>query len=204
MPHKSTTDAMQALRIIMEKYRDAQKDLHIVFLDLEKAFDHLPRDLIWLALRWHEVPEAYVKMFMNMYDNITTMICCTTGLSSASGYTIAFHQGACSSPLLFNTTMNFLVFDLMEALVETWSFTDDYAMDEEDVSRLQDVLNQWRYKLESNALRISRKKSEYLFCSFSDSKPDAPSTPDVMLRTTVMPHCKSFKYLGGIGNQKCD
>ena len=121
------------------------------------------------------MPEAYVKMFMGMYHNITTMIRCTSGLSSAFGCTIAAHQGACSSPLLFNTTMNFLVFDLMEALVETLSFADDYAMVEEDVSRLQEVLNQWREKLESNGLRISRQKGEYLFCPFSDSNPDAPT-----------------------------
>ena len=119
-----------------EKYRDAHKDLHIVFLDLEKAFDRLPRDLIWLVLRSHGVPEAYIIMFKDMYEDITTLISCTSGLSSAFGCTIGVHQGACSRPLLFNTTMTFLVFDLMEALVETLPFADDHAMDEEDVSHL--------------------------------------------------------------------
>jgi hypothetical protein len=111
------------------------------------------------------------------------------------------HQGACSSPILFNTTMNFLVSDLMEKLLETLPFADDYAMIDEDVSRLQEVLNEWRERLESNGLRISRTKSEYLFCPFND--PLAPS-PDLMLDSIIVPHCKSFKYLGGIVNQNCD
>ena len=37
MPGKSTTDPMFALRLLMEKYREGQKKLHCVFVDLEKA-----------------------------------------------------------------------------------------------------------------------------------------------------------------------
>ncbi|KAK3518100.1 hypothetical protein QTP70_033322 [Hemibagrus guttatus] len=39
MPRKSTTNAIFALRILMEKYRDGQRELHCVFVDLEKAYD---------------------------------------------------------------------------------------------------------------------------------------------------------------------
>ena len=37
MPGKSTTDALFALRVLMEKYREGQKELHCVFVDLEKS-----------------------------------------------------------------------------------------------------------------------------------------------------------------------
>jgi len=36
-----TTDSMFALRILMEKYRDGQKELHCVFVDLEKDYDRV-------------------------------------------------------------------------------------------------------------------------------------------------------------------
>ncbi|XP_065658483.1 uncharacterized protein LOC136082999 [Hydra vulgaris] len=39
IPAKCTTDAMFALRELMEKYREGQKELHCVFVDLEKAYD---------------------------------------------------------------------------------------------------------------------------------------------------------------------
>lgn len=32
-------DGVQTVRILVEKYRDAEKDLHMVFIDLEKVFD---------------------------------------------------------------------------------------------------------------------------------------------------------------------
>ena len=37
MPGKGTTDAMLALRMLMEKYREGQRELHSVFVNLEKV-----------------------------------------------------------------------------------------------------------------------------------------------------------------------
>ena len=41
---ESTTYALFALRLLMEKYIDGQKKLHCVFVDLEKAHDTVSRE----------------------------------------------------------------------------------------------------------------------------------------------------------------
>lgn len=48
MPRKSTRDALFALRMLMEKYREGQKELHYVFVDLEKAYNRVERGVVVL------------------------------------------------------------------------------------------------------------------------------------------------------------
>ncbi|GJT82732.1 hypothetical protein Tco_1057074 [Tanacetum coccineum] len=39
MPERSSVEAVHLIRSLMEKYRERQRDLHLAFLDLEKAYD---------------------------------------------------------------------------------------------------------------------------------------------------------------------
>ena len=60
MPEKGTTDAMFALKMLMEKYREGQKELYCVFMELEKAYDGVPREEWWYCMRKSRMAEKYV------------------------------------------------------------------------------------------------------------------------------------------------
>ena len=51
MPEIETTDATFALRMLMEKYREGQRELHCVFVDLEKDYDRVPWEELWYCMR---------------------------------------------------------------------------------------------------------------------------------------------------------
>ena len=47
MPGKEFIDAMFALKFLMEKYKEGQRELHCVLVDLEKAYNRVPRKELW-------------------------------------------------------------------------------------------------------------------------------------------------------------
>ena len=73
MPRKSTTDASFALRVLMEKYREGQKELHCVFVDLEKAYDMVPQEDVRYWMRKSGLAEKNVRLVQYMYECMMTV-----------------------------------------------------------------------------------------------------------------------------------
>jgi len=60
MPGRSTTEAIYRIKRLIKLYRDKKKDLHMVFMDLEKAYDKVPRKVLWECLEKKDVLMAYI------------------------------------------------------------------------------------------------------------------------------------------------
>nr|GFC81596.1 retrovirus-related Pol polyprotein LINE-1 [Tanacetum cinerariifolium] len=79
MPGRSATEAIHLLRSLMEKYRERQRDLHMAFQDLEKAYDNVPRELVWKTLLNKGTPKRYSRVIKDMYEGAKTRVRTTAG-----------------------------------------------------------------------------------------------------------------------------
>ena len=101
MPGRSTTDAIFILRQLQEKFLGKKKNLYFAFVDLEKAFDRVPRSVLWLAMRKVGVSEWIIRTVQAMYRNAQSKVRVGSSYSEPIDVSVGVHQGSVLSPLLF-------------------------------------------------------------------------------------------------------
>ena len=94
---KGTVDAIFMLRQLQEKYLENDNELYLVFVDLEKAFDRVPRVLIESSLRRKGVVECYMKALMKMYQEVLSQIKMESEDSKEFAVSVGIHQSMVSS-----------------------------------------------------------------------------------------------------------
>ena len=162
MPRKSTTDAIFALRMLAEKYRESQRELHCAFVDLEKAYDRAPREELWYCMRKSGVTEKYVRVVQDMYGSCKTVVRCAMGVTEEFRVEVGLHQGSALSPFLFAIVMDRLTYEVRQESPWTMMFADDIVICDESSEQVEENLERWRYALERRGMKVSRSKTEYM------------------------------------------
>ena len=90
----------------------------MVFVDLEKAFDRVPREMIWWSLKRKGVLEREIKAIMKMYINIETSAKVEYARSESFDVKVGIHQGSILSSLLFALVMDEVTKDIREGVVK--------------------------------------------------------------------------------------
>jgi hypothetical protein len=192
MPGRSTMEAIFLIRQLMERYREEKKDLHMVFIDLEKAYDKVPRDIMWWALEKHNVPTKYITLIKDIYKDAMTCVRTCDGDTSDFPIKIGLHQGSALSPYLFALVMDEVTRDIQGDIPWCMLFADDVVLVDESRVGVNIKLELWRHTLESSGFRLSRTKTEYMMCDFS---PTRHEDGDVSLEGQVVAKKYIFRYL---------
>ncbi|KAK3515072.1 hypothetical protein QTP70_006038 [Hemibagrus guttatus] len=190
MPRKSTTDAIFALRILMEKYRDGQRELHCVFVDLEKAYDRVPREELWYCMRKSGVAEKYVRVVQDMYERSRTVVRCAVGQTEEFNVEVGLHQGSALSPFLFAIVMDQLSEEVRQESPWTMMFADDIVICSESREQVEESLERWRFALERRGMKVSRSKTEYMCVN------EREGSGAVRLQGEEVKKVQEFKHLG--------
>jgi len=121
-------------------------------VDLEKAFDRVPREVVWWALRRVRVEEWLVSVVMAMYDDVKTSVRVKGGESAAFEVKVGIHQGSVLSPLLFTIVLEALSRDFKGGLPWELLYADDLALMAESEDELRQWIKMWKGGMEEKGL----------------------------------------------------
>ncbi|KAJ8715501.1 hypothetical protein PYW07_009983 [Mythimna separata] len=187
----STMDAVFALRTLSEAYRERRRALYMAFLDLQKAFDCIPRQAIWWALRFKGVPEAYIDIIRDMYRDSVSSVQTAVGESNIFPISVGVHQGSALSPFLFNVVLDVVTANIQDQPPWLMMYADDIALVNQNKAHLERRVNIWKDTLENGGLRLNVAKTEYMSCGGTDSG-------TIRIGSDLITKSDKFRYLGSV------
>jgi hypothetical protein len=75
----------------MERCREQKKDMYMIFIDLEKVYDKVTRNIMWWVLQKHKLLTKYIIIIKDMYDNVVTSVQTSNGDTNDFPINIGLH-----------------------------------------------------------------------------------------------------------------
>ena len=116
------------MRQVQEKTKAKKMNLYYAFVDLEKAIDRVPREVVRWALRKLGVDEWLICTVMALHTEACTIVRTDAGLSESFEVKVGLHQGSVLSPLLFAAVMNVVSSEARSGLPSELRYADDLVI----------------------------------------------------------------------------
>jgi len=162
MPGRGTTDAIFTLRQMQEKFLAHDQRLYLAFIDLEKAFDRVPREVVWWALRRLGVEEWLVRAVQSTYVNARSRVRVSASYSEEFPIRVGVHQGSVLSPLLFIAVLEALTQGFRSGCPYEMMYADDLVIAGRSMDELMVRFESWRRGLEAGGLKVNVQKTKVL------------------------------------------
>nr|KAG5707948.1 hypothetical protein BaRGS_031679 [Batillaria attramentaria] len=108
--NRSCADQIASLRIIVEQSLKWNSPLYISFIDYEKAFDSVDREVLWKLLRQgYGVPGKIISLIWCTYQDTSRRIAHTSQLSESFEVKTGVHQECLLSPFLFLLVIDWIM-----------------------------------------------------------------------------------------------
>ena len=115
------------------------------FVDLENAFDRIPRKVIWWAMRKLGIEEWIVRFVQAMYNNTRSRVRVNNTYSDEFGLKVGVHQGSVLSPVLFVIVLEALSREFHTGTPWELLYADDLVISgETEVKGFKMKLNEWK------------------------------------------------------------
>ena len=198
-----TADHIFVINTIVNKVvRAEKKKLFSAFIDFEKAYDRINRNLLLLKLQRLGISGLFYRNIKSLYKSVSYLVKVAKGHLDPIGSTLGLKQGGVLSPLLFNLFID----DMKNIFDESCDPVADlgnplshllYADDLVLISSSQSGLNSCLAKLEIFCdkwqLDLNIKKSKIVIFNPSGRK---LAEPVFLYKGTQLETVQSYCYLG--------
>ena len=162
MPGKGTVDAIFVVRRMQEEYQKKDKKLYLCFVDIEKAFDRVPRKAMEWAMRKKSLSEVIVREVISLYDGAKTRVRMGSAYSEEFEVKVGLHQGSVLSPLLFAIVVYVITENARRGVVNELLYVDDLVIMSEDMEDLKERFWNWKNALESKGMKVNTRKTKVM------------------------------------------
>ena len=136
----------------------------MAFVDLEKAFDRVPRKVIWWALRKLGVEEWIVRLVQGMYANARSWVRVGEGFSKEFEVKVGVHQGSVLSPLLFIIVLEALSREFRAGVPWEDLYADNLVIIADSLEECVRRLLIWKEAMEKKGMRVNAGKTKVMIC----------------------------------------
>lgn len=204
-PSRSCIDQINTLRIILEQASEWRSPIYLLFIDFEKAFDKINRNIIWKILATNGIPDKIINIIKNMYEGSTCRVVHQGRVSDPIPVRAGVKQGCVLSPLLFlisidtvmratNTQPRGIQWGLTTRL-EDLDYADDLCLLSHTLTDLQTKLRALDLQANKVGLKINLKKTKEMRVNTANAEP-------LHLQDKDLEKTETFCYLGSIVTQQ--
>ena len=199
---RSCNDQITTLRIIIEQSIEWQSSLYLNFVDFEKAFDSISRDVMWKLMRHYGIPEKFVNITRNLYQGFTCRVIHGNKLTEPFNVNSGVRQGCILSPTLFLLAVDYIMKTVTEnrktgiqwtlmTQLEDLDYVDDICLLSHRLRDIQDKTTRLEETARKIGLKVNAKKTKVM-------RINNKAEEEVHLQGQDLEDVDDFTYLGSV------
>ncbi|KAK3530784.1 hypothetical protein QTP70_001585 [Hemibagrus guttatus] len=167
-PGRGTLDQLYTLHRVLEGSWEFAQPVQMCFVDLEKAFDRVPRGILWEVLWEYGVRGSLLRAVRSLYNRSRSLVRNASCKSDLFPVHVVLRQGCPLSPVLFIVFMDRISrrsqglegVQFGDHRISSLIFADDVVLLAPSSLDLQHALGRFAAEFEAAGMRVSTSKSE--------------------------------------------
>lgn len=203
---RSVQDHVFTVKQIIKKTHEHNKKAYFAFVDLEKAFDMVPRQSVWRSLQQRGVDKKLIRAIESLYKNTTSYVIRNNQESRKFETKDGLRQGGVMSPALFTAFMDDIirkcrprikkldagVRELKNVQISECAFADDVIVMANSERDLQRNMNIWNDTLKDFGMNMNYNKTKVMAIARE------PQRIRIEVEGIILEQVTQFNYLGVI------